>query len=119
MHQSLQGATFHLEHIVPRSRGGSSLLNNLAWACPGCNLLKSDHVSVVDPLRQEPVAMFNPRRDRWNDHYQWDGFRLVGQTAIGRAMIAAFDLNHPRRLLIREAENAFGPFAGDPSQATP
>ena len=22
MHQSLQGATFHVEHIVPRSRGG-------------------------------------------------------------------------------------------------
>ena len=42
MHQSLQGATFHVEHIVPTVLGGSSTLSNLAWACPGCNLQKSD-----------------------------------------------------------------------------
>lgn len=34
LHQSLQGATFHVEHIIPRSRGGTSQLDNLAWACP-------------------------------------------------------------------------------------
>jgi 5-methylcytosine-specific restriction endonuclease McrA len=40
MHQALQGATFHVEHIVPSSRGGPTELRNLAWACPGCNLRK-------------------------------------------------------------------------------
>lgn len=38
MHQSLQGATFHVEHIIPRCRGGRSELENLAWCCPSCNL---------------------------------------------------------------------------------
>jgi len=30
MHQSLQGATFHVEHVVPQARGGHSQLDNLA-----------------------------------------------------------------------------------------
>lgn len=29
MHQSLQGATFHVEHVIPRSFGGRSELANL------------------------------------------------------------------------------------------
>lgn len=41
MHESLQGATFHIEHVVPKSKGGESTLENLALACPGCNLHKS------------------------------------------------------------------------------
>ena len=32
MHQSLQGATFHVEHILPTVQGGESVLSNLAWA---------------------------------------------------------------------------------------
>jgi 5-methylcytosine-specific restriction endonuclease McrA len=49
MHQSLQGATFHVEHIVPRSQGGGTDLGNLAWACPRCNLQKGDRVEARDP----------------------------------------------------------------------
>jgi len=30
MHESLQGATFHVEHIIPQSKGGHSILENLA-----------------------------------------------------------------------------------------
>lgn len=110
MHQSLQGATFHLEHARPRSRGGETTLENLAWACPGCNLRKSDRVQAADPADGRFVPLFDPRRHRWADHFSWDGFRLVSQTAVGRAAEAALDLNHPRRVLIREAEASFGLF---------
>jgi 5-methylcytosine-specific restriction endonuclease McrA len=47
MHQSLQGATFHVEHIVPRSRGGPAQLDNLAWACPSCNLRKANRAECI------------------------------------------------------------------------
>jgi 5-methylcytosine-specific restriction endonuclease McrA len=46
MHQSLQGATFHVEHIMPRARGGLTQLDNLAWACPSCNLHKSNRTDL-------------------------------------------------------------------------
>jgi hypothetical protein len=110
MHQALQGGTFHVEHIRPISAGGSDSLDNLAWACPGCNLAKSSRLRVKDPSTGVVVPLFNPRTDRWSQHLHWVGYRLAGRTPIGRALIAAFDLNHARRLLIREAEESFDLF---------
>lgn len=110
MHQSLQGATFHIEHVVPSSRGGSDDPDNLALACPRCNLHKSDRIEVADPDSNETVSLFHPRKDRWTEHFRWDGYRIIGVTLIGRATVFALNLNHARRLLIREAEELFGFF---------
>lgn len=110
MHQSLQGASFHLEHIVPVSLGGTDELDNLAWACPGCNLKKSKRVTAVDPATDEETRLFHPRIDRWAEHLTWQGYSLVGLTPIGRALIDALDLNHERRCRVRQAEELFGLF---------
>jgi hypothetical protein len=110
MHQSLQGATFHVEHIVPSSRGGKSDIENLAWACPGCNLHKSNRVEVTVPEDLEPIPLFHPRRDKWEEHFCWDDHRIVGLTRIGRATVEALQLNHERRVKIREAESLFNLF---------
>ena len=110
MHQSLQGATFHLEHIIPQSRGGRYHLDNLAWACPSCNLHKANRIEGTDPTTGDGVPLFNPRTDRWATHFRWDGYRVNGCTPVGRATVDALDLNHPRRLLIRQAEAAFALF---------
>jgi hypothetical protein len=113
MHQSLQGATFHVEHVIPKSHGGSSNLDNLAWACPGCNLRKSDRLDVVDPESGMTVALFNPRSHSWNDHFVWEDYHVKGLTDTGRATIAALDLNHERRIRIRQAEQMFGLFPAE------
>ena len=110
MHQALQGATFHVEHIVPRSRGGDSSPENLALACPGCNLHKSDRVDALDALTRQNVPLFHPRRDQWCDHFRWKGHEVIPLTAIGRATIALLNLNHRRRIQIRRAEELFGLF---------
>ena len=36
------GATLHVDHIVPVSKGGSDELDNLQTLCSDCNLNKSD-----------------------------------------------------------------------------
>jgi hypothetical protein len=110
MHQALQGATFHIEHIVPGSRGGLTELANLAWACPSCNLRKSARTHGRDPDSGLIVPLFHPRLDLWHEHFLWDRYQLVGQTPVGRATILLLDLNHPRRLMIRKAEESFGMF---------
>ena len=97
MHQSLQGATFHVEHVFPTARGGRTELANLAWACPGCNLMKSDRTEITDPVTGSVVRRFDPRRDNWFEQFTWKEFRIIALTPIVRAMIAAFDLNHSRR----------------------
>ena len=113
MHQALQGATFHVEHVLPRSRGGESRPENLAWACPGCNLRKSNRVDAHDPQTGELVPLFNPRVDCWQDHFRWDNYRVAPLTPIGRATVAALDLNHSRRIRIRQAEQRFNLFPPD------
>lgn len=90
MHQALQGATFHLEHIVPETRGGATDLENLAWTCPGCNLQKSDRVELTDPITGELVPIFHPRREIWSDHLEWHGFELLGFTPVGRRWSTVF-----------------------------
>lgn len=114
MHQSLQGATFHIEHVIPRVHGGSSDTNNLALACPSCNLHKADRTTSHANPDTAAVAFFNPRSDVWTEHFEWDVYTLVGKTEVGRVTIQALDLNHERRIKIRQAEQLFGLFPPDP-----
>ena len=117
MHQSLQGATFHVEHIITRSLGGPSDSGNLAWACPSCNLHKSNRVEVQAPGVRETVLLFNPRSDKWDEHFCWDGYYITGLTPVGRVTIDVFLLNHERRIKIRQAEALFSLFP--PSNVQP
>ena len=113
MSQSLQGASFHIEHIQPRVHGGKTIFANLALACPGCNLHKADRTSSKDPATGDLVPLFHPRKDTWDDHFHWSGTRLEALSAAGRSTIRQLQLNHPRRLLIRQAEGRFGLFPPD------
>lgn len=110
MHESLQGATFHIEHVIPQSKGGKSSLENLTLACPGCNLHKADSTSAVDPVTGERVELFHPIRQRWSEHFRLKGYQMEGLSAVGRATVAKLDLNHSRRKRIRQVEEAFGIF---------
>jgi hypothetical protein len=110
MHQSLQAATFHIEHVRPLALGGQSSIENLALACPSCNLHKADRVSAIDPATGVSAPLFNPREHRWSEHFTWHAAAVAGITAIGRATVHALQLNHPRRLKVREAEARFGLF---------
>jgi hypothetical protein len=108
MSQALQGATFHIEHIIPLAHGGLTEISNLALACPSCNLHKADRVSVVDSDTAVETQLFHPRIDLWTAHFEWDGYLVCGKTPTGRVTTNALQLNHHRRLLIREAEAGFG-----------
>jgi HNH endonuclease len=113
MHQSLQGGTFHIEHVIPRSRNGLTEDANLALACPSCNLQKSNRVDVPDLETGQATCLFHPRRQHWSEHFRWDDFEIVGTTATGRATVAALRLNDERRLRIRQAEKMFDLFPPD------
>jgi len=110
MHQSLQGATFHVEHIVPRSQSGDDGLENLAWACPSCNLHKSNRTQATDIETGVQVTIFHPRQHDWDEHFLWDEYAIEGRTSVGRATVMALQLNQVRRLQIRQAEERLGLF---------
>jgi hypothetical protein len=85
---------------------------NLAWACFSCNLCKGPNVAGIDPLTGRLTRLFHPRRDAWSDHFNWDGIRLRGKTAVARTTIAVLAMNSPDSLAVREAlrdEGLFNP----------
>jgi hypothetical protein len=92
-----------IEHLLPTSLGGSNERDNLWLSCHKCNKLRSNRVAGPDPLTQTEVALFNPRRDVWHDHFTHhrDGLYIVGRTAIGRATFAALRLNDAYQLSAR------------------
>jgi hypothetical protein len=58
------------------------------------------------------LTLFNPRKDRWSEHFWWKGPRLVGLTANGRVTVHVLGINHPERLRLRReliAEGVFPP----------
>ena len=102
--QAGQEATFHIDHIVPVSARGRTAAGNLALACVSCSLRKEARRSGLDSETGRTVALFHPRRQSWSDHFAWDGVRVVGLSATGRATIATLLLNRPVILTIREEE---------------
>jgi hypothetical protein len=89
-------ARLEIEHIIPISKGGSSEESNLWLACPICNSHKAGKIEATDPVTGEVVALFNPRTQKWSEHFAWsdDGIRILGKTATGRATVQALSLDN-------------------------
>jgi hypothetical protein len=60
---------FHVEHIIARQHRGSSHEDNLALSCGYCNYHKGPNIAGLDPETGQLVPLFNPRRNRWSDHF--------------------------------------------------
>lgn len=110
MSQAIQGATFHVEHVVPRSRGGASSAANLALACPSCNLHKSDSIEAEDRRTAKLWRLFHPRIDRWPDHFEFVGYVIRGRTPTGRVTVRTMRFNDKRRIVVRQLEASLGLF---------
>jgi hypothetical protein len=84
--------------------GGRTAEDNLWLACRDCNSRKGTRVTAIDPVSGQPVSLFNPRTQRWADHFTWTaaGDRIRGLTPIGRATIRALGLNRPKRVIARQ-----------------
>jgi hypothetical protein len=108
--QYLLYPVLEFEHIMPRSRGGPTVAENLWRACSVCNSYKSDQIEAIDPETQQRTRLFNPRCDDWWAHFRWidDGLEVVGLTPIGRATTIALQLNTPHRIRARNRRVSVG-----------
>lgn len=95
-------STFHVEHVIAKQHRGSDEPANRAWSCHRCNFSKGPNLSGVDPLTDNVVRLFDPRRQAWTRHFEWLGALLVGRTQTGRATIAVLDMNDPQRVELRQ-----------------
>lgn len=101
--QHLVLAKLEIEHIIPKSKGGSDSEENLWLACPLCNRYKADKIEAIDVVTQSLVPLFNPRFQFWYKHFEWlrGGIYIGGLTAVGRATVEGLHLNDPTALIVR------------------
>ena len=92
---------FQIDHIIPEQHEGDTVLENLALACPYCNRYKGPNIAGRDPESGDLVRLFDPRRDRWNDHFDFESARIIGKTAIGRATVQVLAMNAQEALRFR------------------
>jgi HNH endonuclease len=109
------GATFHIDHILPRSRGGATALDNLALQCPSCSLHKADKVTATDPETGRSVELFHPLRQPWQEHFRLEPDGVCGGlTAVGRATVVALGMNALIPRFARVCQMALGLLASSP-----
>ena len=94
-------ATLQIEHVIPKKHGGSDESDNLALACIDCNLHKGPNLAGRDPDTGQTTDLFNPRKDRWSDHFEHNGPYIVGKSAVGRTTIYVLDMNNGDRVELR------------------
>ena len=69
--ERLSANRFTVAHIIPKSLQGSDDISNLALACRRCNERRYNFVAGIDPETQEIVPIFNPRQQKWEEHFIW------------------------------------------------
>lgn len=92
---------FQIDHIISEKHGGVTTEENLALACLFCNLHKGSDIGSLDA--GSFTRLFNPRADRWDEHFRFEGARIEGITSVGRVTAALLRFNDNHRLEERRA----------------
>jgi hypothetical protein len=94
---------FAIDHIIAEKHGAATKSLNLCLSCYWCNSYKGSDISSVDWADDgKIVPLFNPRQERWDDHFQLDGARIVPLSATGRVTVFLLQLNAPERIQERK-----------------
>jgi len=101
---------FSVEHIIPKSKGGINSRSNLAYACQCCNGHKYNKTKGLDPVNNKMVALYNPRQDKWQEHFNWseDFLFVEGISPAGRATVVTLNLNRNSLVNLRTVLFTFG-----------
>lgn len=99
------------DHIIAAQHGGAPIADNLALACIQRNRFKGPNIASVDPESRSIVPLFNPRTNRWDEHFRPKSGRIVPLTPIGRATAMLLKFNDPERVEARHKLSAVEHYA--------
>jgi len=97
-----------VDHIISEKHGGATEAENLAYACAFCNRAKGSDIGSIVPGTGRFVRFFNPRTDRWAEHFILDGVTIVPLSDLGEVTARILDFNNSDRLLERQTILAVG-----------
>src|SRR5258708_7190199 len=101
------------EHVISEKHGGHTIEYNLAWACRACNLEKGSDIGSLAPGTGLLTRFFDPRRDRWGDHFVLIGIEIAALTPIGEVTAHILRFNDDLRLQEREGLIAAGVYPNE------
>jgi hypothetical protein len=90
-----------VDHVISEKHGGPTHEENLALACAICNWAKGSDIGSIEWETGEFIRFFNPRTDRWADHFLLVENRIEKVTPIGAVTARILGLNNSERLLER------------------
>jgi len=102
-----------VDHIIAEKHGGLTEADNLSYACTCCNRAKGTDIGSIAASTRQFTRFFNPRTDRWSDHFALIGAVIAPLTPIGEATGRIFGFNHSDRVLEREILLDTGAFPPD------
>ena len=102
--------TLQFDHVRPLQHLGRTDAANLCLACAHCNQARGPNMSGFDPGDDSLVALFNPRADRWDEHFRAIRGLIFGLTPAGRASVRLLRMNAAERIFFR----TLSPPAGSP-----
>lgn len=91
-----------VDHILSVKHGGLTVAENLAYACFHCNRHKGTDLGSVSLRAGTLVRFYNPRLDRWKEHFCRDESRIEAVTDIGEVTVRLLEFNHPERVAFRK-----------------
>jgi hypothetical protein len=96
--------TFHVEHVVARQHGGNDEESDLCLSCHWCNFHKGPNIATI--VDGQLIPLFNPRLDRWHDHFEVASDKIMGLTAVGRGTVLLLKMNDSDRRELRRASRS-------------
>jgi hypothetical protein len=90
-----------VDHIISLKHGRSSESDNLAYACALCNRSKGSDIGSISTTG-EFTRFFNPRTDRWAEHFRLEQAAISPLTTVGEVTARIFGFNDSARLHERE-----------------
>jgi hypothetical protein len=96
---------FEMEHIIAEKHDGITEADNLALSCPCCNRFKGTDLGSIDPETRQLTPFFNPRLQKWSDHFKVENGTIIPLTPEGRITAKILQFNIYERILERNQLN--------------
>lgn len=94
---------YHIDHVISEKHNGSSEYDNLAYACPVCNISKGSDIATYLHDIKATVPLYNPRADQWNSHFKLnESGELTPLSEISRGTILLLGLNDMETKTLRK-----------------
>lgn len=94
--------TCHIDHIISIKHGGEAEDQNLAFACQFCNRNKGSDVGSYLFNSNKFVRFYDPRKDKWLDHFYIENGLILPKTEIAKATIKILNFNDPEAVIDRQ-----------------